>query len=177
MKETLNLLPIEVKAGAPEKKGKFYYLFLGVAGYSAIIIILWLSNLVQIRKIDAEISSLNKQKTDLQQKILPPAIAPAAPSIDKDILNAMGKTPRWSAIISDLSIIVPEEVWLSSVESKEEKGLRQIGIKGFSKTQLGVANLISALESSEHFYDVEIVFAQKGEKEISFELKTKVRWT
>ncbi|KAF0144027.1 MAG: hypothetical protein FD156_2184 [Nitrospirae bacterium] len=177
MKETLNLLPIEVRAGAPEKKGKFNYLFLGVAGYSLIIIILWLSNLVQIRKINAEIIRLNKERAALQQKILPPVVVPAVPSIDKDILNAMGKAPKWSAIISDLSIIVPEEVWLSSIESKEEKGLRQMGIKGFSKTQLGVANLISAIESSEYFYDVEIVFAQKGEKEISFELKTKVRWT
>lgn len=174
MKETLNLLPAEVKAAAPEKKGKFYYLSLGLAAYSGIMIILWLSNLVEIRKLDAGISSSNKQKTALQQNILPPPPAPAGPSLDKEISDAMAKAPKWSAIISEMSVIVPEDVWLSSIESKGGKG---VSLKGFSKTQLGVANFISALEGSRHFYDVEIVFAQKGDKEISFELKTKLRWT
>ena len=51
-----------------------------------------------------------------------------------------------------------------------------MSIKGFSTTQLGVANLISALELSRHFYDVEIVFVQKGAKDISFELRAKMQW-
>ena len=51
-----------------------------------------------------------------------------------------------------------------------------MSIKGFSATQLGVANFISALELSHNFYDVEIVFVQKGAKDISFELKAKMRW-
>ncbi|TAL23770.1 MAG: hypothetical protein EPN94_08805 [Nitrospirae bacterium] len=174
MKETLNLLPTEIKAAAPEKKGKFYYLLPGLGAYIGIMLILWIWNLVELRKLDTGISSLNKQKTAMQQGILPPPPAPAAPSLDREISDAMAKAPKWSSIISEMSVIVPEDVWLSSIESKGEKG---ISLKGFSKTQLGVADFISALEESRHFYDVEIVFAQKGEKEISFELKTKLRWT
>ena len=52
-----------------------------------------------------------------------------------------------------------------------------MSIKGFSSTQLGVANLISSLEASDFFYEVEIVFSQKGEKDISFELRTRLKWT
>jgi len=88
----------------------------------------------------------------------------------------MEKAPRWSQTLSAISVIVPQDVWLSSIESRDEKGVRRMNIKGFSTTQLGVANLISALESSHYFYDVEIVFVQKGAKDISFELKAKMRW-
>lgn len=175
MKETLNLLPIDIKAGAPKKKGKFYYLFLGLAVYIVVMISLWFFKIIEIKKLDAEISKLGKQKIELQQKILPPS-APAVLSVDKEILNAMEKAPKWSLIISEISVVVPEDVRLSSIESKEDKGIKQMNIKGFSATQLGVANLISALEASQYFYDVEIVFAQKGEKDISFELKTRLRW-
>lgn len=178
MKETLNLLPIDIKAGVPKKKGKFYYLFLGLAVYIVVMISLWFFKIIEIKKLDAEISKLDKQKIELQQKILPlSAPAPAVLSVDKEILNAMGRAPKWSLIISEISVVVPEDVRLSSIESKEDKGIKQMNIKGFSATQLGVANLISALEASQYFYDVEIVFAQKGEKDISFELKTRLRWT
>lgn len=183
MKETLNLLPVDIKAGAPKKKGKFYYLFLGLMAYIFVMISLWFFKIIEIKKLDAEISKLDKQKIELQQKIPPPSV-PAVLSVDKEILNAMERAPKWSSIISEISVVVPEDVWLSSIESsgirrgeKEDKGIKQMNIKGFSATQLGVANLISALEASQYFYDVEIVFAQKGEKDIAFELKTRLRWT
>lgn len=176
MKETLNLLPPEIKIGAPKRKGKFYYLFLGLTAYIIVMIGLWFFKIIEAKRFDAEITRLNKQKIEMQQKILPPPPPlPVVPSVDKEILSALERAPRWSRIISDISIITPKEVWLSSIESKEEKGIKRMNIKGFSTTQLGVADLISALETSQHFYDVEIVFAQKGEKDISFELKAKVR--
>ncbi|MBI4691730.1 MAG: PilN domain-containing protein [Nitrospirae bacterium] len=176
MKETLNLLPVEVKAGLP-KMGKFYYLFLGLSAYIVLMTGLWSYKFIAVKRLDAETNKLNKQKMELQQKILPPSPVVVVPSVEKGISEAVEKAPQWSLIISDLSIIVPENIWLSSIESKEDKGIRQMNIKGFSKTQLEVANLISSLESSRHFYDVQIVFAQKGEKDVTFELKARLKWT
>ena len=177
MKETLNLLPVEVRIGAPKKRGKFYYLVVGFVIYTVVIISLWFLNIIKTKKFDSEIGKLNKQKIELQQKILPPPPVPATVPVDKEILDAMEKAPKWSSIISEMSVVVPADVWLSSIESKEDRGMKQMHIKGFSTTQLGVANLISALEASHYFYGVEIIFSQKGEKDISFELKTRVKWT
>lgn len=179
MKETLNLFPVEVKAGAAARKGKFYYLLAGLSVYMVVIMGLWLLNIIDAKKLGAEMDKLNKQKVELQQQIKPLPAVTAAPSllVDKEILIAMEKAPRWSQILSAISVVVPQDVWLSSIESRDEKGVRRMNIKGFSTTQLGVANLISALELAHHFYDVEIVFAQKGDKDISFELKAKMRWT
>lgn len=178
MKETLNLLQVEVKAGAAERKGRFYYLLAGLAVYIVVIMGLWLLNVIDARKLGAEMDKLNKQKVELQQQIKPLPAVTAAPSllVDKEILIAMERSPKWSQTLSTISVVVPQDVWLSSIESREEKGIRHMNIKGFSTTQLGVANLISAFELSHHFYDVEIVFVQKGDKDISFELKAKMRW-
>ncbi len=177
MKDTLNLLPIEQKAGRAEKKDKFFYIFLAFAAYCLVMTVLWLLRVVEIKKFDAEISSLTKQKIELSQKIaLPPQIDITA-AVDKNILALIEKNPKWSLMLSDLSLVVPENVWLSSLESKEEKNSSHVSIKGFSTTQMGVANLISALEASNHFYDVEIVFAQKGEKDVAFELIARLKWT
>jgi Tfp pilus assembly protein PilN len=178
MKETLNLLQVEVKAGAAERKGRFYYLLAGLAVYVVVIMGLWLLNVIDTRKLGAEMDKLNKQKVELQQQIKPLPDVAVAPSllVDKEILTAMERAPKWSQTLSTISVVVPQDVWLSSIESRDEKGGKRMNIKGFSTTQLGVANLISALELSHHFYDVEIVFVQKGAKDISFELKAKVRW-
>ncbi len=178
MKETLNLLQVEVKAGPAAKKGRFYYLLAGLSVYIVVIMGLWLLNVIDTRKLGAEMDKLNKQKVELQQQIKPLPAVTVAPSllVDKEILTAMEKSPRWSLILSTISVVVPEDVWLSSIESRGEKGVKNMSIKGFSTTQLGVANFISALELSHNFYDVEIVFVQKGAKDISFELKAKMRW-
>jgi len=178
MKATLNLFPVAVKAGAAERKGRFYYLLAGLSVYIVVIMGLYLLNIINAKKLGAEIDKLNKQKIELQQQMKPLPAVTAAPSllVDKEILTAMEKSPRWSQILSAISVVVPQDAWLSSIESRDEKGIKHMNIKGFSITQLGVANLISALEMSHHFYDVEIVFVQKGDKDISFELKAKMRW-
>jgi len=179
MKDTLNLLQIEVKAAEPAvKKSKLFYLFVSLGIYLVVIMSLWFLNASSARKLTAEIDKLNKQKMELQRQIRPSApVSAPSPSVDKEILTAMEKAPRWSQILSTISVVVPQDVWLSSIESREEGGGRRMTFKGFSINQIGVANLISALELSRIFYDVEIVFIQKGAKDISFELKTKMRWT
>ena len=82
---------------------------------------------------------LNKQKVELQQQIKPLPAVTVAPSllVDKEILTAMEKSPRWSLILSTISVVVPQDVWLSAIESREEKGVKNMGIKGFSTTQIG----------------------------------------
>lgn len=175
MKETLNLLPAGIRKPEGER-GLFYYLSAGIAVYMLVMTLLWLFKITEVRKLDSEIKRLTQQKAELQQRILPPP-PPEILSGEKEIIEAIKTAPQWSLVMSDLSVLVPEDVWLSSIESRQDRGIRHMNIKGFSTSQLGVAGLVSALEASHYFYEVEIVFAQKGEKDISFELKAKVKWT
>ncbi|MDP1758863.1 MAG: hypothetical protein Q8K77_03590, partial [Thermodesulfovibrionales bacterium] len=104
MKETLNLLQVEVKAGAAAKKGRFYYLLAGLPVYIVVIMGLWLLNVIDARKLGAEMDKLNKQKVELQQQIKPLPAVTVAPSllVDKEILTAMEKAPKWSQTLSTL---------------------------------------------------------------------------
>lgn len=169
-------------AGVPEKSK--FYLFSGLAVCIFVIAGLWLFNIIETKRFDAEMSKLNKQKIELQQKIMPPPLMPAAISVGEEILDAMEKSPKWTSAISEILAVVPEDVRLSSIESseirsgeKEDKGIKQVDIKGFSTTELGIADLVSALKASHFFYDVEMVSSQKGEKDIAFELKTRLKKT
>lgn len=169
-------------AGVPEKSK--FYLFSGLAVCIFVIAGLWLFNIIETKRFDAEMSKLNKQKIELQQKIMPPPLMPAAISVGEEILDAMEKSPKWTSAISEILAVVPEDVSLSSIESseirrgeKEDKGIKQVDIKGFSTTELGIADLVSALKASHFFYDVEMVSSQKGEKDIAFELKTRLKKT
>lgn len=178
MKETLNLLPTQISTEISGEKSKLYYLSIALAGYLAIITMLWLFKIIEIKKTDNTINMLTAKKTELQNRLSQFASLPGIQSEDLEVLNAINKSIHWTQIVSDLSVVTPEDVWLSAIESREDKEAKQLIIKGFSTTQLGVANFISELEKSKHFYNIEIIFSQKGEKSnISFELKAKLKWT
>lgn len=177
MKKTLNLLPIAAKAKGIKDKGISYYLIIVIGVYAAVILSLWFFRSSEYQKLVSETNLLTKKKTELQQKITSIPTTGAPVSYAQEIINAIEKSQKWSLIVSDISVVTPEDVWLSSIETRNDAGTKQMNIKGFSTSQLAVANFISALEASNHFYNVEIVFSQKGEKNISFELKTKLKWS
>lgn len=178
MKKTLNLLPVDIGVKLPPARKKTYYLFLGTGVYILLIIGLWFSNILETRKIDIELKKLDSIKKELSNKLSAiPRVVATGPSLEQEITEAMKKTPPWSRIVSEISLIVPEEVWLSSIDAKGEKEGMMTVIKGFSLTQMGVAKFISSLEDSNYFENVEIVFSQMGERNVSFELKAHLRWS
>ncbi|MCE5193999.1 MAG: PilN domain-containing protein [Nitrospiraceae bacterium] len=176
MKKTLNLLPLAAKAGGTKGRGLSDYLIIGICVYAAVIMSLWVSRTIEYKKLVSENNLLAKKKIELQGKIAPVSTTGVPASYAQEIINAIEQSQKWSLIISDISVVTPEDVWLSSIETRIDGGAKLMNIKGFSTSQLAVANFISALEASNHFYNVEIVFSQKGEKNISFELKTKLKW-
>lgn len=177
MKETLNLLPGEVSAIQAPPKGRLYYVIISVFLYLVVISGLWLLNAGQYRNIQAEIQTLSRIRSELQASIAaaPKPAADVAIPVEKEILNKLERTPQWSRIISEISVIVPEDVRLSSIEANQDN--EHIGFKGYSVTQMGIASFIASLEKSNLLKNVEIVYSQKGDKEVSFELKAKLKWT
>ncbi len=177
MKETLNLLPGEISAIQAPAKGRLYYVIIGIFIYLIVILSLWLLNVREFKNIQTEIQILNQKKSELQARIaaVPKPAADVAVPVEKEILSKLERTPQWSKIISEISLIVPEDLRLSSIEASQEN--EHIGFKGYALTQMGIASFIASLEKSNLFKNVEIVYSQKGEKEMSFELKAKLKWT
>lgn len=176
MKETLNLLPD--KERPKDKKGIFFYLAIVFSLYLLTVTGLWGYNISISKRLDSAVREHEGLRANLLSQVAAkePA-APPPPSIEKEIADKAMRTPPWDAILGELSVSVPEKVWLSLIDIKESEGSTSISIKGFSKTQVDVAELISGLEESSYFSDIEIVFSQKTAKDVIFELKAKIKWT
>jgi Tfp pilus assembly protein PilN len=175
LKKTLNLLPSEYQP--VKRKGKIYYAAFALGLYVLIILTFWAFNIITVKRLDPEINRLKALKQEMQRQLS--FLQPAAPETIEgaEILEAIKTTPPWDRILAELSLVVPDSIWLTLIESKETREAIFLGIKGFSETQVGIAELISRLEASPYFYEVEIVFSQKGEEYTTFELRTKIKWT
>ncbi len=175
MKKTLNLLPPLGKR--PIRLGKTA-LTVGAAAviYIVALTVLWLMSNYELKHLNSTIEDLLGRKSQMQDYIAVSATPAAAPqdATDKEIMGRLRATPPWDAILAELSFVVPDTVWLEIIESSDASHLR---LKGFSTSQADVAKLISRLERSHYFRNVEIVFSQKGEQAITFELRTEIKWT
>jgi len=174
-KDTLTLLPpAEARPAPPMRKAVvaaaaalLYAALLGGALYA---------NSRELKNLDAAVGELNGRKLEMARLIAGMA-GPSTAGVDAaraEIMSAMRSTPPWEAILSEISLIVPDTVWLEIIESADSRHLR---LKGYSKSQAEIAKLIARLESSEHFENVEIMFSQKGERAAAFELKVEIKWT
>ncbi|MGD2081125.1 MAG: PilN domain-containing protein, partial [Nitrospirota bacterium] len=144
--------------------------------YAAFVAGAWFLNGSELQKLNRTIEELRGRKLQLQKQ----AAAVKAPAVKKadgaeaEIVGMMRATPPWEAILSELSIVVPEGVWLELIQSGGERHLR---VKGYSKNQSDIARLIDSLERSDLFGGIELVYSRKGEKATSFELRAELTWT
>jgi|GEM_PF-948579 Tfp pilus assembly protein PilN len=176
MKDTLNLLPAAAESATKEKNWFIIAISGAILLYLIILTGIRIKTDIEIRKIAGEKESLAASKTGLKARIssAQTAAASAKPSALSEIAGNLGSSRPWSMLISELSRIVPEQVWLSSIEIKQDPAV--LHLKGFSVSQMEIASLISSMERSDLFQGVEIVSSQKGAKEHSFELKAKMTW-
>lgn len=133
---------------------------------------MWAGNLIELKRLEIRLNELNQNKALLMTGIRPLPAQEVTTSAG-EISGMLKNTPPFDLILAELSLIVPDEVWLSLIDIKRS----DMSIKGFSKTQVAVAQLISRLEESMYFSDVEIVFSQKAQENVTFELRTRIRWT
>lgn len=126
----------------------------------------------ELVRINAEIGNL-AGPTEADRNIEAQQLAAVRKLLENRIL--------WSEVIQEVSLIVPEGVWLTrmeSVDSKQggfflsqtEKAVRFVGM---GQTQTHINRFISLLERSPRYGSVYLVFAQKGgddQQRVNFEL-------
>jgi Tfp pilus assembly protein PilN len=174
MKRTLNLMPpVEVRPVA--KKNLIAAIVVGVTAYAVVLGGVWFLSTFELTRLNSTIEDLSNRKHQMQQYMAVTAGPGGVPAgADPVIMSMMRTTPPWDAVLAELSLVMPGGVWLELVESPDAKHLR---LKGYAKSQSGIVKLIEGLERSRYFGNVEIVFAQKGERALTFELKTEMKWT
>jgi Tfp pilus assembly protein PilN len=102
----------------------------------------------------------------------------------------------WSDVFREVSFVVPPGVWLRSIETFEPGSpvvggkpsgaqqtqtveSKQVKFIGFAKSNLAMTQFIAALERSEHFTEILLVYAQRGtepdSQQVSFEIGANLR--
>lgn len=174
-KGTLNLLPPSGKRPRPARRA-LVAAAAALSLYAAFVAGTWLLNGSELKRLNGTIEELLGRRNELQKQ----AAEVRAPAVRKtkgaeaEILGMMRATPSWEAILSELSLVVPEGVWLELIESGGE---RQLRVKGYSKTQSEIAILIESLEGSDLFGGIELVYSRKGDRATAFELRAELTWT
>lgn len=173
-KRTLNLLPPE-KARPLLRKKTALVMVGALALYAAFVGGLWLLYEFELERLNGTIGELNGRKLELARHIEGPPVPRAAlgQAARAEISDALRATPPWDAILAELSLVVPDSVWLEVTESTDTRHMR---IKGYARTQADIARLIARLERSDYFGNVEMVYSQKGADAASFELRVEMTW-
>ncbi len=105
-------------------------------------------------ELHQKIALLSQQNKDLNQK------SETLTSLQK-VLN---RKTYWSAFFKELSILIPDGIWLTSFSNGTEKDSDRIILRGESVSQELVAEFLTILEQSHHFGQVRIDYSEKEAK-------------
>ena len=150
----------------------------------------------EVVRLSQEVASFQQQETTEREQAEKKQIA--AQGLLKDRI-------LWSEVFREVSFVVPPGVWLTSIETSEP-GLsagsggpsgtlsvqvgpgpkplqpmegKQVKFIGFGKSNAAVTVLLAALERSEHFMDIALVYAQRGAEQdspqVDFEVTANLR--
>ena len=93
-----------------------------------------------------------------------------------DLINRLVRERiLWSEVMRELSHTVPEEVWLTNLESGSSKRAdrKEVRLVGLARSHLDLTRFITRLEGSNYFSDISLIYAQKGEEpsgKVNFEV-------
>ncbi len=158
------------------------YIFLGVLGVVGLVIgLLWWSQSSRISKIQGEIRRLESEKSKYRDVIKQLEEAARKEQILKEKIKLIEKIKKTRIIavkiLDELSKNLPEQVWYTSLEYKGNT----VKLNGYSFSNELIADLISNLEKTDVFSNVNLIKSSKVKKSeydiYSFSLKMDVNTT
>lgn len=172
-RQRINFIPRELRPKFRVAPQVFpVFVALGVALYcgGAIVQILVQSKLrhnelneltVESAQLSAKLASLTEQNRILERN------DKALSAIHK----VLGRKNYWSEIFKELSMLVPDGIWLTHFADKPETGtkkdqttsppLTQLSLSGEGDSQEVVAHFLTSLEKSHHFAGVQMKVLEK----------------
>jgi Tfp pilus assembly protein PilN len=118
----------------------------------------------QVRKHSAVVRDIDTVKTDNER----------LNRYRQSFYDVLSQQYFWPRLLYEMSVALPEQVWLEEIRSNEKEGL--IVVKGSStSTTIGVADLIQGIERTGYFASVTFTRINQEElfdkKVMTFELK------
>jgi len=167
----INLLPKELRRRKKVfalTKNTLYFLF-GCAGVFVILIFLTILQQGKLKSLEHKISEAKKRKSQLKETI---QLVDALGEIKKKILDRMSaiesldkNRSTWIEIMEDLSLRVPENVWLSSFKETSPPPNSKVTIEGYAFSINNLATFLIRLLKSNYFRNPELAFVKAVEVE------------
>jgi Tfp pilus assembly protein PilN len=141
----------------------------------------------EVNRLTQEIMSSQGQETTEQQE---------AGKKLTTVKNLLKGRVLWSDVLREVSFVVPPGVWLTSIETVEPDssvgggapsgsrptqalGGKQVKFIGFAKSDAAMTQFIAALERSEHFTEIALIYSQRGtepnSQQVNFEIAANLR--
>ena len=178
MKKHLNFIPKDMKA-----KWEVRHELVPLALFAALVFYagagpVRLSVLTQIS--EKEIAQLEATSNELNEKLKAMNEQSKVAEQNNESLSAiqqvLARKNYWSEVFKEMSILVPEDVWLTNFSNMKTGGKAPGGqpttgspeslvIKGYATSQLAVARFLKVLEESAFFTGARMISTEK-EKEI-----------
>ena len=169
----INFIPSELRPkheipGILLPAGLFLLLFFYIGG--SVI-----GNIVAKRQSEAELVRLDTENAELTKKIEALSDSKERMKLDEAIGNmkkVLAKKNYWSAIFREMSVLMPEGVWLTGFSDHQEQDKQDkkskpdtnvLLIKGEASSQDIIAQFLTGLEKSNHFAGVRMKVTEKEE--------------
>jgi Tfp pilus assembly protein PilN len=141
-----------------------------------------ISTVSTMHNSEAELAKVEAQSSDLKLKIESMGAAKTRLKLEESLgsmRKILAKKNYWSAVFREMSVLIPEGVWLTGFSDHKEKakpeprGTRNpaaavapaepdvLLIKGESSSQEMIAQFLVGLEKSHHFAGVQLMFTEK----------------
>jgi Tfp pilus assembly protein PilN len=83
----------------------------------------------------------------------------------KAIEKVLGRKKHWSEVFKEMSMLIPDGVWLTNFTHQGVKGgaktPEQLLVKGEATSQMGMVRFLSILEKSHYFSGARLVFSER----------------
>jgi Tfp pilus assembly protein PilN len=177
----VDLLPPEIAAEATFRKLRLG-LGLGVAASFGVVGFLWYSAHTQVAGAQSELTAAQQTQTRLQVEVakysdVPKAYA-AVESAEAQLTTAMGHEVRYSFVLNDLSMTIPDKVWLHTATITQDvdgtsppvgawgnTGIATLSVDGFAYDYPDVAAWLQMLAKGKGKYYSDPYFTDAHQSE------------
>ncbi len=121
-----------------------------------------------VTNLTNEVALLSLRSTETERKIQEATTMIDASAVVGEqetlIRQVIGSKPNWADAFKELSLVIPQETWLSQLVLKNNAGQIAVSIRGETSSQANMANFLSSLERSEFFNNILMISSKLSEQ-------------
>jgi len=170
--KNISLLPPEIRVKEKKWVKQRLFIFVSVA-VMAIVLVVYLSLLFMTATVRSQASSLERQRQDIEAQVDElehyAEMQERAEEAEATLQLALGNSPPWDFLLTELGVSMPGEIWLSDINASFEgsdgddedngAGEGEITIRGWGKRHEVVASWLQKIEELDGLYDVRCQFS------------------